>query len=211
MKESEKPNKYLDFARVLNLWYMKVTVISIVADILLSIPERLGELEIRGRIKTIQATILRKSARVLRRVLDIRGGLLSPRPQYKNTSWNWCEKLTKSEIIYFICMSVCVCVCEREREREREREKTKSESYRDERISRDVEKEGIYIEERKIEENAKKKERRKNRRPSPPTKKTHLKAKANLSIKKIKRSCLTWESIYDIEDIYLRDVLWWDG
>ena len=43
--------------------------------------KRPEELEIRGRIETIQMTVLFKSARILRRVLETCGDLLSQRLQ----------------------------------------------------------------------------------------------------------------------------------
>ena len=53
---------------------MKVTVISIAVGVLVIFPrcleKRQRELEIRGRIKTIKAAKLIKSARILRRVLQ---------------------------------------------------------------------------------------------------------------------------------------------
>ena len=53
---------------------MKVTVIPIAADTLETVTKnlekRLEELEIRGRIETIQTTALLRSARILRRVLE---------------------------------------------------------------------------------------------------------------------------------------------
>ena len=75
VKESEKIEKYLDLARELRkLWNMKVKVIPIVINALGTVPKglekNLGELEIRGRIETIKATALLKSATILRRVLD---------------------------------------------------------------------------------------------------------------------------------------------
>ena len=59
---------------------MKVTVIPIVIGALGTIPEglvkRLENLEIRGQRETIQTTALRP-ARILRRVLETKGDLLS--------------------------------------------------------------------------------------------------------------------------------------
>ena len=54
---------------------MGVTVIPVVVGVLGTVPKdlerRIEELEIRGRIDTIQTTALLRSARILRRVLDI--------------------------------------------------------------------------------------------------------------------------------------------
>ena len=73
-KESEK-NKHLDLAKELKkLWNMKVTFIPIVIGVLGTVTEGfikgLEDLEIRGRMKTIQTTALLNSARILRRVLE---------------------------------------------------------------------------------------------------------------------------------------------
>ena len=67
MKESEKIDKYLDLAREpRKLWNMRVKVVPIVIGDLGTIPraleKNLGELEIRGRIETIQTTALLRSA-----------------------------------------------------------------------------------------------------------------------------------------------------
>ena len=61
MIENEKFDKYLDLAKELKrLWNITVTVIpifvSVLAIILKSLGKRLKELEIRGRIKTIQTS-----------------------------------------------------------------------------------------------------------------------------------------------------------
>ena len=71
-----------DLAKVLRkLQYMKVTVIIIVIGDLGMVPKDLErcleELDIRGRIETIQNTTLSRSARILRRVLETWGDLLS--------------------------------------------------------------------------------------------------------------------------------------
>ena len=75
LKECEKIDKYLDLARELKkLWNMKVTIISIVigafgttTKVLLKGVE---DLEVGGRVETIQTTALLKTARILRRVLE---------------------------------------------------------------------------------------------------------------------------------------------
>ena len=59
----------------------------------------LEELEIRGRIKTIQTTALLRLVRILWRVLDTRGDFLSLGPQRKTISERWCKKLAKSKMI----------------------------------------------------------------------------------------------------------------
>ena len=80
-KESEKKNKYLDLPRELKkLWNMEVTVIPIVIGAFGTVTkvliQGLEDLEIRGRVETIQTTALR-SVRILRRVLETWRDLLS--------------------------------------------------------------------------------------------------------------------------------------
>ena len=75
LKECEKKDKYLDLARELKqLWNTKVTIVSIVIGALgtktkglLKGPE---DLEVGGRVETIQMTALPRTASVLRRVLE---------------------------------------------------------------------------------------------------------------------------------------------
>ena len=76
LKEGEKKDKFLDFARKLKtLWNMKVTVIPIVIGVLGTVIngliKRLKDQEIRGREETIQTTALLRSARTPKRVLEI--------------------------------------------------------------------------------------------------------------------------------------------
>ena len=74
-KESEKRDKYIELAREMKkLWNMKVILIPIVTGKLGSATKELIRgpegLEIRGRTETIQTTVLLRSARILRRVLE---------------------------------------------------------------------------------------------------------------------------------------------
>ena len=74
LKESEKKVMYLNLARELKkLWNLKVTIIPIGIGALSTVTEELvkglKELEITGRVETIQTTALLRSARILRRVL----------------------------------------------------------------------------------------------------------------------------------------------
>ena len=74
LKEGEKLDKYLDLARELKkLWKMKVTVIPIVigalGTVIKGLIKGLEELDMRGRVETIQTTALLRSVRILRRVL----------------------------------------------------------------------------------------------------------------------------------------------
>ena len=82
LKESEKKNKYLDLGRELKkLWNMKVTIVSIVIGALGTITKGLlkglEDLEVGGRVETIQTTVLLRTVRILRRVLENWGDLLS--------------------------------------------------------------------------------------------------------------------------------------
>ena len=82
LKESEKKDKYQDLARERKkLRNMKVTVIPIVIDTLgtaiKGLIKGLVDLEIRGRVETIQTTALLGSARILRRGQETWEDLLS--------------------------------------------------------------------------------------------------------------------------------------
>ena len=82
LKESEKKDNYLDLARELKkLWNMKITIVPIVFGALGTITKGLlkglEDLEIGGRVETIQTTALLRTARILRRVLETWGDLLS--------------------------------------------------------------------------------------------------------------------------------------
>ena len=75
VKECEKKTKFLDLARELKkLWNMKVTIVSIVigafGTITKGLLKSLEDLEVGGRVETIQMTALLKTARILRRVLE---------------------------------------------------------------------------------------------------------------------------------------------
>ena len=58
--------------------------------------QRREELEIRGLVETIKTTALLRSARILRRILETCGDLLSLKLPWKTISVSWCEKLSKS-------------------------------------------------------------------------------------------------------------------
>ena len=72
LKECEKKDKYLNFA--MELWNMKVTIISIVigafGTVTKGLLNGLGDLEVGGRVETIQTTALLRTVRILRRVLE---------------------------------------------------------------------------------------------------------------------------------------------
>ena len=87
LKESEK-DKYLDLASELKkLWNMKVTIVPIVIGPLGRLTKwllkGLEDLEVSGRVETIQTTALPRTARILRRVLETWGDLLSLKLQWK--------------------------------------------------------------------------------------------------------------------------------
>ena len=70
LKENEKKVKYLDLASELKkLWNMKV-VIGALSTITKGLLKGLDDLEIDGRVETIQTTALLRMARILRRVLE---------------------------------------------------------------------------------------------------------------------------------------------
>ena len=81
VKEREKRDTYLDIAWELQkLRNMKMTVIPTVSGALGTVAKRLGQglegLEIRERVKIIQATVLLRSGGILRRVMETSGDLL---------------------------------------------------------------------------------------------------------------------------------------
>ena len=74
LKESEKGDKNLDFARELKkLWNMKVTVIPLLIGALGTVTKgsihRVEDLKISVWVETIPTTALLRSARILKRVL----------------------------------------------------------------------------------------------------------------------------------------------
>ena len=75
LKDGEKKDKYLDLARELKkLWNMKVTIIPIVigafGTVTKGLLKGLENLEVGGRMETIQTTTLLRTARILRRVQE---------------------------------------------------------------------------------------------------------------------------------------------
>ena len=86
VKESEKRDNYLDLVENWKkLWNMKVTVIPIGAlgTVTKRLIRGLKNLEIRGRVETIRTTPLLRSARILRRVQETWGDLLSLKLQWE--------------------------------------------------------------------------------------------------------------------------------
>ena len=91
LKEREKKDEYLNFVRGLKkLWNMKVTIIPMVIGALSTITKgllkHLEYLEVGGWVETIQMTTLLRMARILRRILETWGDLLSLKPQGKTIS-----------------------------------------------------------------------------------------------------------------------------
>ena len=76
---------------------MKVTIVPIEIDdfstVTKGLLKGLEDLEVGGRVKTIQTTELLKTARILRRVLETWEDLLSLKFQWKTISYDYCEKL----------------------------------------------------------------------------------------------------------------------
>ena len=75
LKESEKKDKYFDLVRGLKkLWNMKVTIIPIgigaFGTVTKGLLKGLEDLEVGGRVDTIQTRALLRTARILRRVLE---------------------------------------------------------------------------------------------------------------------------------------------
>ena len=110
IKESEKRDKYIDLARELKeLWNMKLTGRPIVIGWLWTITKGLiktpEDLKIKKNIETIYTTVLLKSGKILRIVLETWGDLLSLNHLLKlvwktltimmeydgDTNWNWCD------------------------------------------------------------------------------------------------------------------------
>ena len=91
LKEYEKKDKYLDLAReLIKLYNMKVTIIPIVigafSTVTKGLLKGLEDLKVGGRLETIQTTTLLRTARILRRVLEIWGDLLSLKLHWKTIS-----------------------------------------------------------------------------------------------------------------------------
>ena len=87
----KKNNKYLELAReIKKLWNIKVMIMQIVTGELGTVTKGLlkglEDLEIGGRVETIQTTALLRTARILRRVLETWGDLLSLKLQRKTIS-----------------------------------------------------------------------------------------------------------------------------
>ena len=91
LKESEKKDKYLNLARELKkLWNMKWTIVPIVIGAFgtksKGLLKGLENLEVGGRVETIQMRALLRTARILRRVLETWEDSLSLKLQWKTIS-----------------------------------------------------------------------------------------------------------------------------
>ena len=91
LKTCEKRDKYPDLARELKKqWNMKLTIIPIVSGTLGTVTKGLvrglEDLEITGPVRTIQTTALLRLVRILRRVLETWGDLLSFKLQWETIS-----------------------------------------------------------------------------------------------------------------------------
>ena len=88
LKECENKDQYLDLAREWKkLWNMKVTIVLIAigafGTITKGLLKGLEGLEVGGRIETIQMAALLRTARIMRRVLETWGDLLSLKLQWE--------------------------------------------------------------------------------------------------------------------------------
>ena len=96
-EECEKKDNYLDLARELKkIWNTQGTILPIVigafGTINKGLLKGLKDLEVGGRVETIQTTALLRTTRILRRVLGTWGDLMSLKLQWKTISVSWCEK-----------------------------------------------------------------------------------------------------------------------
>ena len=82
---------------IISAWNMKVTIIPIVIGAFGTVSKGLlkgmEDLEVGDRVETIQTTALLKTARILTRVQETWGDLLSLNLQWNTISLRWCEKL----------------------------------------------------------------------------------------------------------------------
>ena len=99
MKEFEKKDKYLDLARELKKKKLEyacdnyTNLIGTFGTVTKGLQKGMEDLEVGGQVETIQTTALvRTAARILRRVLETWGDLLSLKLQWKTISVSWCEK-----------------------------------------------------------------------------------------------------------------------
>ena len=88
-----------------------IIVISALGTVSKILKENLVELEIRGRIGTLQITALLRPARIFRRVQEIWGDLLSLKLQWKNHQltlvWKTLNTTTTSRVVDFAVLADC--------------------------------------------------------------------------------------------------------
>ena len=102
LKECEKKDKCFNLTRDFKkLWNMKI-VIGALGTVTKVLVKRQEDLEITRRVETVQTTALLRSARILRRVLETSGDLMSLKLQWKIIGQRWCEKLSRSKMILII-------------------------------------------------------------------------------------------------------------
>ena len=82
LKECEEKDKYLDLARELKVTIVPIKI-SAFGTITKGLLKSLGDLEVAGRVETIQMTALLRTVRILRGVLETWGNLLSLKPQWE--------------------------------------------------------------------------------------------------------------------------------
>ena len=70
-------------------WFEKLYWVKIILIIVMIWPKGLKGLEIRGRVETIQTTVLLRSARKLRRPIESWGDLLSLKLQWETNNYNY--------------------------------------------------------------------------------------------------------------------------
>ena len=91
-------------------WNMKLTMIPIVIGTLGSVTKALVQslegLKITRGVETTRTTALLWLARILRRVLETWGDLLSLKYQWKTVGISWFEKLSRSKIIIIIIIII---------------------------------------------------------------------------------------------------------
>ena len=105
-----------------------VIVIGAIGTVTKGLLKELEDLEIRRQVKSIKTVALLSLARILRRVLETWGDLLSLKLQWKAINVSWREKNTEklrirkrifiqfsflSEVTFEknVCVCVCACVC----------------------------------------------------------------------------------------------------
>ena len=115
IKENEKREKYVELDRELKkFWSMKLTVIPIIYGVFGTVPKGLvkglEKLEIGGRTETIQTTAQLRSARIVRRVLETQGNLLSLELQWKTISYRRCQKLARRKGIIIMIIIIMIII-----------------------------------------------------------------------------------------------------